>query len=100
LFIEHQDLREIKKTNKQYFNSLIGLLQILRWVLGTYYVPPVLAPHCIFVSRPVSLYTVTEQVKSRFAKNVTKIRCKCCKLHQITKCLATSPCYRCANFYF
>jgi len=50
---------------------------------------------------PVSLYTGNERVKSSFAKiihNVTKIRCKCSKLHQITNRPATSPCYRCANF--
>jgi len=48
--------------------------------IGTYYVPPVLAPCCIFVSRPVSLSTVNERVKSRFTKitqNVMKICCKC-----------------------
>ena len=51
----------------------------------------------------VSLYTVIERVKSRFAKitqNVTKIRYKCCKLHQITNRPATSPRYRCADFHF
>jgi len=36
------------------------------------YVLPVLAPRFIFVSGPVSLYTVTERVKSRFHKDHTK----------------------------
>jgi len=39
--------------------------------LGTYYLPSVLAPRVIFVSRPVSLYTVIERVKSRFRKDRT-----------------------------
>ena len=77
------------------------LLQILQWALGTYYVPPVLAPRFIFISR--SHYIVTERVKSRFHKdhtNVTKIRCKYCKVHQITNRPFTSPHYRYANFHF
>jgi len=35
------------------------------------YLPPVLAPRFIFVSRPVTLYTITERVKSRFRKDST-----------------------------
>jgi len=34
--------------------------------------PPVLASSFIFVSKPVSLYTVIERVKSRFRKERTK----------------------------
>ena len=50
--------------------------------------PPVLAPRFIFVSRPVSLYTVIKQVKSRFRKDRTKRDehlLKCCKLYQTFK---------------
>ena len=40
--------------------------------MGIGYLPPVLAPRFIFVSRPVSLYTVIQRVKSRFRKDRTK----------------------------
>ena len=41
--------------------------------MGIGYLPPVLAPRFIFVSRPVSLYTVIERVKSRFRNSGAEV---------------------------
>jgi len=40
--------------------------------LSNYSLTPVLAARFIFTSRPVSLYTVSERVKSRFHKDHIK----------------------------
>ena len=75
---------------KYYNGHLVRRTCLLFWIL-------------VYSTFPdLSHYTVTERESSRvFTKiiqNVTKLRCKYCKVHQNANRPFTSPCYRYKNF--